>query len=114
MERDRSRHERRCETRLAVFVDSTPLPPGDNIVEFARKDDTCERIPTCPDQQWLAANQIYLTQDTSFVLTRIQERSDVPASRRPFHEITLVVLDENGTRRGEIASVVEFKLDPQP
>lgn len=93
---------------FAVFVDRAPQPPGKTLAWLARDDDSCRAADGCPDQAWFAQRDVFPTTDTSLTLDRLPARTD---DRREFHELTVVLLDEDGRRVGETGWTLEFQVE---
>ena len=94
---------------FAVFVDSSPMPPGEPLSWIARKDNSCRPADGCPDEEYLLARGIYTTTDTKLVLEQLARSSD--EDRRERHRATIVLLDASGTRIGESAFEIAFDID---
>ena len=95
---------------FAVFVDSTPMPPGESLRWVARDDTSCREADGCPDEEYLAARGIYTTSETELVLEQLP-RTGREQDRRERHRATIVLLDASGTRIGESAFEVAFDID---
>jgi hypothetical protein len=91
---------------FAVFVDSTPQPPGKTLAWTARKDRSCRVADGCPDAEYLAARNIYSTSKTEITFDQLPRPSD--ENRKERHSVTIVLLDTQGRRIGESAFNVEF------
>ena len=94
---------------FAVFVDRAPLPPGKTLDWVARGDEVCAATPGCPDADYLAAHDTYRTRKTAFTIDQLPELDR--DEQHDFHEVTVVLLDGDGTRIGESAFSVEFEVD---
>jgi hypothetical protein len=94
---------------FAVFVDTTPMPPGKSLRWIARDDSSCREADGCPDEEYLAARGIYTTTETRIVLDQLPRGSR--DDRRERHRATIVLLDPSGARIGESAFEVAFDLD---
>ena len=94
---------------FGVFVDRAPQPPGKPLTWFARNDATCEKQPGCPDAAYLAARDIFTSDDTRFVVDQVA-RPPSSVHRKEIHEVTVVLLDGTGRRVGETAFAVEFQV----
>lgn len=92
---------------FAVFVDAAPQPPGRSLDWLARDDDACRPSEGCPDERWYATRDVYPTTDTEITIDQLPARSD---DRRELHEITVVLLDEEGRRVGETGWTLEFQV----
>lgn len=97
-------------TTYAVFLDSTPVPPGEPLRWVARDDSGCREADGCPDAQYLADRGIFATDRTELVLEQLP-RTDRAAGDRERHRATVVLLDEQGRRLGESAFEVVFDVD---
>ena len=95
---------------FGVFVDTTPMPPGEPLSWIARKDNSCREADGCPDAEYLAARNIYTTTETELTLEQLP-RTTNDDDRRERHRVTIVLLDASGTRIGESAFEVAFDLD---
>ena len=97
---------------FAVLLDTTPMPPGADLEYFARDDTSCVRTPGCPDRQYLADRNIYVTEEASF---RVETLADTRPTDRPGavddHEITIVLLNGRSQRIGEGAFRVKVIVD---
>ncbi|MEX2558209.1 MAG: hypothetical protein WEB06_21575 [Actinomycetota bacterium] len=93
---------------FAVFVDRAPMGPNQPFRALA--DTDCKRTRGCPDEQWLADHQIYLTTSTSLTITSLPDV--LPGNTRPGvkepHEITIVLVNATDQRIGESAFTIEF------
>ena len=95
---------------VAVFVDGTPMRPGRGLLSLVPEDDECRARAQCPDSGWLADHRVFVTRDTSLVVERVPDRrGSSRGSDR--HQLTIVLLDEDGTRRSEAAFVREFIVE---
>lgn len=94
---------------FAIFIDETPMEPGRTLRELAAEDDpSCEQDPQCPDREYLADRGIYTTTKTSLRLRSVLPlSSDEPTQ---LHDVTVVLLDAAGSRIGESAWHLQFKL----
>lgn len=101
---------REDEGYFGVFVDTTPMPPGKPLRWIARKDNSCREADGCPDEEYLAARNIYTTTETELTLDQLP-RTTNDDDRRERHRVTIVLLDASGTRIGESAFEVAFDLD---
>lgn len=92
---------------FAVFVDRAPQPPGKTLDWLARDDDTCRVEDGCPDEQWFADRDVFRTTDRELTIEQLPARSD---DRRELHEVTVILLDEQGRRVGETGWTLEFQV----
>lgn len=93
---------------FAVFVDRAPQPPGKTLAWLARNDDSCRAADGCPDEPWFTERDVFPTTDFELTLERLPTRSD---DRREWHEVTVVLLDEEGRRVGETGWTLEFQVE---
>lgn len=94
---------------FAVFVDRTPMPPGEDLGWLARKDSGCRASDGCPDAAYLADRGVYTTTDTRLRLEQLPRSTD--EDRRERHRVTVVLLDASGARLGESAFELAFDVD---
>ena len=92
---------------FAVFVDRAPQPPGKTLDWLARDDDTCRADDGCPDAEWFADRDVFRTTDRELTIDQLPARSD---DRRELHEVTVILLDEQGRRVGETGWTLEFQV----
>ena len=95
------------EGSFAVFVDRAPQPPGKTLDWLARDDDSCRADDGCPDAEWFAERDVFPTTERSLTIERLPARAD---DRRELHEVTVVLLDEDGRRVGETGWSIEFEV----
>lgn len=95
--------------RYAVFVDRTPIRPGQNLRSLA--NESCKRTPGCPDEAYLRERGIILTTQQQAVIPYIAKQSGVGGhAALPAHRATIVLIDADGRRVGEQAYTVEFRV----
>ena len=92
---------------FALFVDRTPPPAGKTIGWLFRNADDCPSKRECSDAAYLAQHDIFRTMRTSFVVDRVTTGG---RDRGRFHDVTIVLLDEQGRRLGEGAWSVQFAV----
>jgi hypothetical protein len=94
---------------FAIFVDRSPIGPGEDLRSIAKNDAACKRIRGCPDARYYNGLQIYTTAQTSFVLDHV---NNLPGSRekQQLHEVTVILLDASGHRISESAWYRDFWL----
>ncbi len=95
---------------FAVFLDRAPQPPGEPVQWFARDDDACRAREGCPDEQYLADRNVFVTADQAFTVDQLRDTA-TEGRRRELHEVTIVLLDRDGRRVGESAWSVEFQVE---
>jgi hypothetical protein len=98
------------DARYLVLFDRTPMRPNRTLQSLVPSDDQCRTRPGCPDEQWLADHDLYLTDETSIRVEDLpEERTNERAKDR--HEVTIVLLDSRGRRMGESVFIREFIVD---
>jgi hypothetical protein len=97
--------------RYAVLVDRPPQPPGAGLGHYVGKDPACPSVAACLSPAYLAARGVYETTDTAFRIESIAPRVGVPKGQKDFHEVTVVLLDQNGKRIGESGVSVNLRLE---
>ena len=94
---------------FAVFVDRTPIRPGQTLDAVAKGDRFCEQDPKCPDASYLREHAVYTTTHTSLRLTQI--RNIVGDNEKvQLHAVTVVLLDTAGRRIGESAWELDLRI----
>lgn len=96
------------EAAFAVIVDRTPPRPGASLESLLDDDPACSGPLGCPDG-YLARNRVYVTVDDGIVLDDVVEGS-ARQEQRGFHEVTIVLVDADGNRVGELAEALRFRL----
>lgn len=94
-------------TAFAVLVDWTPPPPGHALASLFDDDAACSGPLGCPDG-YLERNRIHVITEHSLIIT------DVPAtsgSRADFHDVTVILVDDDGRRVGETSAFARFHVD---
>lgn len=86
---------------FAVFVDKAPMPVGKNLKWLARDDAGCKRDPQCPNAQFLADRNIFVTTETSLTIETLPSQSEGVGDEQ--HFVNVVLLDGTGHRIGESA-----------
>lgn len=92
---------------FAVFVDRTPIKPGQTLDAVASGDPACENDPKCPDIAYLREQLVYPTTKTSLRVPPIPNGYGSDEIER--HTITIVLLDTDGRRIGESAWQVDVR-----
>jgi hypothetical protein len=93
-----------------VFVDRLPMKPGQDV--RALFDESCRRLPACPDEQQLHTIGVYLTADTKVVIPSLVTLGGVGSrTDRPAHELTVVLVDHTGRRIGGYAASATFRFE---
>ncbi len=95
-------------TRFVVLIDRTPPPAGEGLDWFARDDPRCRRDGGCPDAEYLRGLHVFVVDQTSLTV------ASVPRPQRPhereLHDVTVVLIDEEGMRLGETAATVTVEV----
>jgi hypothetical protein len=96
--------------RFVVLFDRTPMRPGRHLRSLVPAGDPCLARSSCPDEEWLAERHVFVTSDTRITVEDLpEERTNNRAKDR--HEMTIVLLDDDGKRLGESVFVREFVVD---
>ncbi len=98
---------------FAVFIDRTPVRPGQNLKVLT--DHVCQQTPGCPSPAYLAQLNVYLTGGMSLTVTTLPNL--VPAGARPnkldyLHQATIVIVNRQLQRIGEASFSVNFFSTP--
>ena len=94
---------------FGIFVDTSPVPPGQPLSWVARDDRRCKARPGCPDATYLADHRVYSTDDTTFTFAQLPDLDTYGGHET--HEVTIILLDGAGRRIGESAWYRAFRFD---
>jgi hypothetical protein len=101
-------------TRYAVFIDKTPMPPGQTMRTFA--DTGCKRVAGCyPDPIYLAGEGVFLTTRPQCQVSNLPTAVGMTAHENPpIHIINIILFsgtgsDTRGHRIGDGVWQVEFR-----
>jgi hypothetical protein len=99
--------------QFGVYMDIDPQPPGEPLDYFGRDDPQCMKQEDCPDEQYLRERGVHTTTETqmTFQTLPIAPGVDLENGDPDFHEMTLVLLDEQGVRIGESGWAATFEVD---
>jgi hypothetical protein len=104
--------ERSRTKRFVVFVDRPPIKPGQKLRAVAGTDEVCRRTPGCPDEGYLARNNVYVTAASEVTLIGLpNNRRQNREGARDAHVLTIILIDASGERVDERAYSVEFTVD---
>ena len=94
---------------FAIFVDHTPIKPGQTMKAVASDDHYCQRTPSCPNADYLTRHEVYTT--TSTVLT-IPLVTPVSGNKEKVqtHTFIVVLMDTSGHRIGESAWELDLRI----
>ncbi|HEX6395694.1 MAG TPA: hypothetical protein VFZ97_19855 [Acidimicrobiales bacterium] len=93
--------------KYAVFVDSVPVHPGQNLRSLAGK--VCAHAPGCVDVAWLNRHFVFLTGSHDLELDALPILGTAKADR-DLHTATIVLVNSAWARVGESAWSVTFVL----
>ena len=94
---------------FAVFVDRTPIRPGQTMRAVAGSDPACRHDPKCPDKTYLDQHEVYTTTDLSMTLPQIPNVLG-DKEKVQHHTVTIVLMDTSGHRIGESAWQLDFRI----
>lgn len=95
---------------FAVFFDRTPMRPGQSLRSIVPENDPCRADRRCPDADWLADRNVYVTAGTTLVVERLPDLRDTDRAKDR-HDLTIVLLGADGRRAGESAFGTEFIVE---
>ena len=95
------------EAGFAVLVDIDPPAPGRALTTLLpeSQQDTASCDADC-QRQALEARGVTLTTATTLLIDSLPRRSGIPAERARRHRLTVVVVDDEGRRAGEVSASV--------
>jgi hypothetical protein len=101
-------------TRYAVFLDKTPIPPGQTMRDLA--DTGCKRVPGCyPSATLLAGQGVYLTSQPQLQVQTLPTAVGLTGHENPpIHTLTIILFSGTGAstmghRIGDAAWQVECR-----
>lgn len=95
-------------TAFGVLIDWTPPPPGAPLSDLLADDPACRGPQGCPEG-YLERNRITVTTDTTYEMDNVPVGSD-RQERRGFHEVTIILVDDQGRRVGESSAFARFRV----
>lgn len=95
---------------FAVFFDRSPMRPGKPLLSLVPSGDPCREQQACPDAAWLADHGVYVTDKPEIVVERLADKRENNRSKDR-HELTIVLLDNEGRRVGESSYHREFIVE---
>lgn len=90
---------------FVVFLDVATIPPGQSVLTAAT--EPCDSVPACIEAGSLAGPNIFLT-DAHGVSV-----GPLPGGAGPEHRLTIVLVDEQGRRDGDVAWNASFRVVPE-
>ena len=96
---------------FAIFIDRSPVKPGQSLKSLDSTDHTCRTTPACPTASFLSGIQVYTTTQDSYTLPTVNSTGGTGKFQR--HAAVIVLIDTSGHRIGESSWEVDFKL-PKP
>jgi hypothetical protein len=94
--------------RFAVFVDQSPIAPGQSIDDLASQQ--CQRQPGCVNASYLAGLGVFLTASDQVTVPVLAPLGGAAGREAfPVHTVTVVLMDSQGRRVGDAAWRVEFR-----
>lgn len=94
---------------FAVFVDRSPVRPGQSLLALA--DRQCRSTSGCVSGSYLADRGVYTTSSTSITIPQIADVNSYQSTQ--LHEVTVVLMDTAGHRIGESAWYLDFRMKRQ-
>lgn len=95
---------------FALFVDRAPVPGGRPLSDIAKGDPNCRAIDGCPNADYYAAHDVYLTAAHHYTFANLPQPE--LAYDKNKHTITIILVDAAGQRIGESAWSVTFTAQP--
>jgi hypothetical protein len=95
---------------FALFVDRAPVPGGHALSDLANDDANCLPRDGCPNADYYAAHDIYLTAAHHYRFDTLPQPEQ--AYDKDKHTITIILIDASGRRIGESAWSLTFTAHP--
>jgi hypothetical protein len=86
-----------------VYVDAAPIPPGQSALVAAIQP--CDTVPICLGTGAISGPNVFLTDAHSI------DVGSLPAGAGPEHRFTIVLVDEQGAREGDVAWTASFRVE---
>lgn len=96
---------------FVVLFDRSPMRPNQTLRSLVPEDDPCRTQVDCPDAQWLSERNVYVTDETRLVVENLPDLRGDNDRAKDRHDVTIVLLDEEGQRMGESAFTREFIVE---
>jgi hypothetical protein len=95
---------------FAVFLDGTPMGPGQGFDALLRDDPACVASPTCPDAAYLQDRlDVQVTDRTAVTIDAVSGQG-VGGPGSDIHSVTIVLMDARGRRIGDSSWYVSFTV----
>ena len=94
---------------FAVFIDRSPMPPGEPLRWIARNDHSCRADDGCPDAAYFASRGIYTATESELVINQVPRHAT--DKKRERHRATVILLDAASRRIGESAFEIAFDVE---
>ena len=92
---------------FAVFLDQGTIRPGENLSSLL--PNFCKVDPTCPHNEYLLQQNIYVTSVPSLILRTLPQTTlGGHDSAREYHTLVVVVINSSGARVGEAFAATSF------
>jgi hypothetical protein len=97
--------------QFLVFIDTPPIHPGQNLRAIASGDPSCVPKAGCPNAAYLAARDVFITTRDRVSVPFVAALSGLEGhDSLAIHQLTVVLVDAHGTRVGEYAYTVQFRV----
>ena len=93
---------------FALFVDRPPIPAGSGLATLV--GDECDRRPGCPDHEWFAERDVYVTGQKTITLTQVPDTGSTRTGADGTHRVTAVLIGQDGLRIDEQVAAIEFQV----
>lgn len=94
---------------FGIFVDRSPVKPGQTMRSVVGGDTYCQQNPKCTSRAQLRQYGVFTTTDTTFRFPRIPDLTSNDESVQ-LHTFTIVLMDTAGHRIGESAWRLELRI----
>lgn len=93
---------------FAIFVDRTPIRPGQTMRALFSTDRACLSKPTCPSPSDLAGLGVYTTTNPWLTIHAVSPLNTY--QKVQMHEAVIVLMSPDGHRIGESAWYLDFRV----
>jgi hypothetical protein len=94
---------------FAIFVDRTPIKPGQTMKAVAAGDRFCQRTAGCPSISYLNNRDVFVTSNTSYSFPVIPPQANDKESVQ-LHTFIIVLMSPSGHRMKESAWELDLRI----
>jgi hypothetical protein len=97
--------------RFLVVFDRSPMRPNAALRSLVAQTDPCRQRPDCPDELWLAQNNVLVTDGSSVTIESLTDTRQNAHSVEEHHATVVLIDKATGRRVGQRAWIREFSVE---